>query len=134
VHIALVKGQWQPEDAIPARVHEPLSVLDALEVNRPMHSWSLDASLKYITQQGRGVAVLLNCGESAAQLVAQFDGLAKSSQAPERGRMDLRTYGIGAQILREAGVSRMMLMGKPRRMPSMAGYGLEVAGFIANAE
>jgi 3,4-dihydroxy 2-butanone 4-phosphate synthase / GTP cyclohydrolase II len=133
VHIALVKGQWQPDDAIPARVHEPLSVLDALEVNRPMHSWSLDASLKYIAQQGRGVAVLLNCGESAAQLVAQFDGLAKPAQAPERGRMDLRTYGIGAQILREVGVHRMMLLGKPRRMPSMAGYGLEVAGFIASA-
>ncbi len=134
VHIALVKGQWKPEDAVAARVHEPLSVLDALEVNRPMHSWSLDASLKYIAQQGRGVAVLLNCGESAAQLVAQFEGLARSAQAPERGRMDLRTYGIGAQILREVGVSRMMLMGKPRRMPSMMGYGLEVAGFIANAE
>jgi 3,4-dihydroxy 2-butanone 4-phosphate synthase / GTP cyclohydrolase II len=133
VHIALVKGHWQADDAIPARVHEPLSVLDALEVNRAMHSWSLDASLKYIAQQGRGVAVLLNCGESAAQLVAQFDGLAKASQAPERGRMDLRTYGIGAQILREVGVHRMMLLGKPRRMPSMAGYGLEVAGFIANA-
>jgi 3,4-dihydroxy 2-butanone 4-phosphate synthase / GTP cyclohydrolase II len=134
VHIALVKGQWKPEDAVAARVHEPLSVLDALEINRPMHSWSLDASLKYIAQQGRGVAVLLNCGESAAQLVAQFEGLARSAQAPERGRMDLRTYGIGAQILREVGVSRMMLMGKPRRMPSMMGYGLEVAGFIANAE
>ena len=134
VHIALVKGQWKPGDAVAARVHEPLSVLDALEVNRPMHSWSLDASLKYIAQQGRGVAVLLNCGESAAQLVAQFEGLARSAQAPERGRMDLRTYGIGAQILREVGVTRMMLMGKPRRMPSMVGYGLEVAGFIANAE
>jgi 3,4-dihydroxy 2-butanone 4-phosphate synthase / GTP cyclohydrolase II len=134
VHIALVKGQWKPEDAVAARVHEPLSVLDALEVKRPMHSWSLDASLKYIAQQGRGVAVLLNCGESAAQLVTQFEGLARSAQAPERGRMDLRTYGIGAQILREVGVSRMMLMGKPRRMPSMMGYGLEVAGFIANAE
>jgi 3,4-dihydroxy 2-butanone 4-phosphate synthase / GTP cyclohydrolase II len=133
VHIALVKGHWQADDAIPARVHEPLSVLDALEVNRAMHSWSLDASLKYIAQQGRGVAVLLNCGESAAQLLAQFDGLAKPAQAPERGRMDLRTYGIGAQILREVGVHRMMLLGKPRRMPSMAGYGLEVAGFIANA-
>ena len=132
VHIALVKGQWQAQDAIPARVHEPLSVLDALEVNRSMHSWSLDASLKYITQQGRGVAVLLNCGESAAQLLAQFDGLAKPAQAPERGRMDLRTYGIGAQILREVGVHRMMLLGKPRRMPSMVGYGLEVAGFIAS--
>ncbi len=133
VHIALVKGQWQADDAIPARVHEPLSVLDALEINRPMHSWSLDASLKYIAQQGRGVAVLLNCGESAAQLVAQFDGLATPAQAPERGRMDLRTYGIGAQILREVGVHRMMLLGKPRRMPSMVGYGLEIAGFIASA-
>jgi 3,4-dihydroxy 2-butanone 4-phosphate synthase / GTP cyclohydrolase II len=134
VHIALVKGQWKNEDAVATRVHEPLSVLDALEVHRPMHSWSLDASLKYIAQQGRGVVVLLNCGESAQQLIAQFDGLATPAQAPARGRMDLRTYGIGAQILREVGVHRMMLLGKPRRMPSMVGYGLEVAGYIASAE
>ncbi len=133
VHIALVKGQWDAADAVATRVHEPLSVLDALEVNRPMHSWSLDASLKYIAAQGKGVAVLLNCGESAQQLIAQFAGMATSSQAPVRGRMDLRTYGIGAQILREVGVHRMMLLGKPRRMPSMVGYGLEVAGFIDSA-
>jgi 3,4-dihydroxy 2-butanone 4-phosphate synthase/GTP cyclohydrolase II len=43
--------------------------------------------------------------------------------------MDLRTYGIGAQILRDCGVQRMTLMGAQRRMPSMAGYGLEVVGF-----
>jgi 3,4-dihydroxy 2-butanone 4-phosphate synthase/GTP cyclohydrolase II len=43
--------------------------------------------------------------------------------------MDLRSYGVGAQILRECGVHRMNLMGTPRRMPSMAGYGLEVAGY-----
>ena len=132
VHLALVKGTFTTQDTVPARVHEPLSVLDALETNRAMHSWSLDASLKYIASQGKGVAVLLNCGESAAQLLAQFEGSARAAQAPERGRMDLRTYGIGAQILREVGVGRMMLMGKPRRMPSMAGYGLEVAGYIAS--
>ena len=40
-----------------------------------------------------------------------------------------RTYGIGAQILRELGVTRMQLLGQPRRMPSMTGYGLEVAGY-----
>jgi 3,4-dihydroxy 2-butanone 4-phosphate synthase / GTP cyclohydrolase II len=131
LHIALVKGQWTVHDTVPARVHEPLSVLDALEVNRPMHSWSLDAAMQYMQDQGKGVIVLLNCGESAAQLLAQFDGVAKPAQAPERGRMDLRTYGIGAQILREVGVARMMLLGKPRRMPSMAGYGLEIAGYIA---
>ncbi|MNZ89624.1 Riboflavin biosynthesis protein RibBA [compost metagenome] len=130
VHLALVKGHWSPEDEVPVRVHEPLSVLDLLEVDRSMHSWSLDTSLRYINTQGRGVAVLLNCGESAEQLLSQFDGSARPAEAPERGRMDLRTYGVGAQILRECGVHKMRLMGQPRRMPSMAGYGLEITGYI----
>ncbi len=131
LHLALVKGEWQPGEAIAVRVHEPMSMLDALEVDRPMHSWNLDASLQRIAKEGKGVAVLLNCGEDAHQLLAQFEGKAKASHAPERGRLDLRTYGIGAQILRECGVHRMNLMGHPRRMPSMAGYGLEIAGYIA---
>jgi 3,4-dihydroxy 2-butanone 4-phosphate synthase/GTP cyclohydrolase II len=102
-----------------------------LEINRTMHSWSLDAALSYIAKEGKGVVVLLNCGESGAQLLAQFDGTARPAQAPERGRMDLRTYGIGAQILRECGVHKMRLMGSPRRMPSMTGYGLEITGYIS---
>ena len=130
VHLALVKGQWSAESEVAVRVHEPLSVLDALEVNRSMHSWGLDASLQYINAQGCGVAVLLNCGESAEQLLAQFEGRARSAQAPERGKMDLRTYGVGAQILRECGVHKMKLLGQPRRMPSMMGYGLEITAYI----
>ena len=130
VHLALVKGSWSAGDTVPVRVHEPLSVLDALEVNRSMHSWGLDTSLHYLDSQGKGVAVLLNCGETAGQLLAQFEGTARAAQAPERGRMDLRTYGIGAQILRECGVHKMRLMGNPRRMPSMTGYGLEITGYI----
>ena len=46
-------------------------------------------------------------------------------------QMDLRTYGVGAQILRELGVRRMKLLGSPRRMPSMTGFGLEITGFTA---
>ncbi len=130
VHLALVKGQWPADAEVPVRVHEPLSVLDALEVNRSMHSWNLDTSLQYLNAHGCGVAVLLNCGESAEQLLAQFEGRARSAQAPERGKMDLRTYGVGAQILRECGVHKMKLMGQPRRMPSMTGYGLEITGYI----
>jgi 3,4-dihydroxy 2-butanone 4-phosphate synthase/GTP cyclohydrolase II len=53
--------------------------------------------------------------------------------AASRAPMDLRTYGIGAQILRDLGVARMKLLGSPRRMPSMTGYGLEVTGFAAPA-
>ncbi|MDP1656836.1 MAG: bifunctional 3,4-dihydroxy-2-butanone-4-phosphate synthase/GTP cyclohydrolase II [Hylemonella sp.] len=130
LHLALVKGQWSPADTVLARVHEPLSVLDALEVGRAMHSWSLDACLSRINTEGRGVVVLLNCGESAEQLLAQFEGTARASHGPERGRMDLRTYGVGAQILRDCGVHKMNLMGNPRRLPSMMGYGLEVVGYV----
>jgi 3,4-dihydroxy 2-butanone 4-phosphate synthase / GTP cyclohydrolase II len=95
-----------------------------------MHSWSLDACLAHIAQEGKGVVVLLNCGESASQLLAQFEGTARASHGPERGKMDLRTYGIGAQILRECGVHKMNLMGSPRRSPGLTGYGLEIVGYI----
>ena len=131
VHMALVKGTWSADAEVLARVHEPLSVLDALEPNRVMHSWGLDAALARISLEGTGVVVLLNCGESGEQLLNQFDGTARSAHGPERGRMDLRSYGVGAQILRDCGVQKMRLMGNPRRMPSMTGYGLEITGYLS---
>ncbi len=131
VHMALVKGKWNANAEVLARVHEPLSVLDALEPNRVMHSWGLDAALARIHAEGTGVVVLLNCGESGQQLLNQFDGTARSAHGPERGRMDLRSYGVGAQILRDCGVQKMRLMGNPRRMPSMTGYGLEITGYLS---
>jgi 3,4-dihydroxy 2-butanone 4-phosphate synthase/GTP cyclohydrolase II len=131
IHLALVKGEWTADDAVAVRVHEPLSVLDALEINRSMHSWSLESALAHIASEGKGVVVLLNCGESGEQLLAQFEGTARAAHAPERGRMDLRSYGIGAQVLRQCGVHKMRLLGSPRRMPSMTGYGLEITGYIS---
>jgi 3,4-dihydroxy 2-butanone 4-phosphate synthase/GTP cyclohydrolase II len=131
VHIALVRGRWDADHSVLARVHEPLSVLDALEPQRVMHSWTLHDALARVAHDGSGVVVLLNCGESGDRLLAQFEGVARSAQAPERGRMDLRTYGIGAQILRDCGVQKMRLMGNPRRMPSMTGYGLEITGYLS---
>jgi 3,4-dihydroxy 2-butanone 4-phosphate synthase / GTP cyclohydrolase II len=72
------------------------------------------------------VMVLLNCSQSDEALQAQLAG----APAPRSGRsQDLRTYGIGAQILRDLGVGRMRLMAAPRKMPSMAGFGLEVTGY-----
>jgi len=130
VHMALVMGQWQADESVPVRVHEPLSVLDALEVGRAMHSWSLESSLRHLAKAGRGVAVLLNCGEAGEHLLGQLTTEGEARPAPA-GQMDLRTYGIGAQILRELGVEKMQLLGSPRRMPSMAGYGLEITRFVA---
>ncbi|MFN5049830.1 bifunctional 3,4-dihydroxy-2-butanone-4-phosphate synthase/GTP cyclohydrolase II [Roseateles sp.] len=128
VHLALSLGSWTPEDEVLVRVHEPLSVLDLLETGPSGHSWPLPKALAEIQRAGRGVAVLLNCGEEAEDLLERLQRPASGASAP-RATMDLRTYGVGAQILRELGVQRMQLLGSPRRMPSMTGYGLEVSGF-----
>ena len=74
--------------------------------------------------------MLLTCGEDAATLLPQVLARSRGARAPSMP-MDLRTYGIGAQILRDLGVGRMKLMSNPRKMPSMAGFGLEVTGYLA---
>ena len=133
MHLALRCGQWAADDEVAVRVHEPFTALDLLDAGNSAHSWALPRALAELQRQGRGVAVLLNCASDSAALLQQWhsSGAARGSTAATRGQMDLRTYGIGAQILRDLGVRKMKLLGSPRRMPSMAGYGLEVTGFQA---
>lgn len=133
VHLALSVGQWAAADEVLARVHEPLSLVDLLDAGGSPHSWPLPQALAAIQAEGRGVAVLLNCGDADGGLLQRLMPVAADDQhrPPVRPQMDLRTYGVGAQILRQLGVARMRLLGSPRRMPSMAGYGLEVTGFVA---
>jgi 3,4-dihydroxy 2-butanone 4-phosphate synthase / GTP cyclohydrolase II len=131
VHLALSHGRWSPGDEVLVRVHEPLSVLDLLESQAGAHSWPLPQALAALQAAPAGVAVLLNVGrEDAGQLLQRLHPPVPAKAA--RGPMDLRTYGVGAQILRELGVTRMRLLGAPRRMPSMTGYGLEVSAFVAS--
>ncbi|HEY1092804.1 MAG TPA: bifunctional 3,4-dihydroxy-2-butanone-4-phosphate synthase/GTP cyclohydrolase II, partial [Burkholderiaceae bacterium] len=127
VHLALTKGNWQAHEEVLVRVHEPLSVLDLLETGPCSHSWPLADALSAIQQAPCGAALLLNCGEEAESLLTRFNG--PHAQTPQTV-MDLRTYGVGAQILRELGIHKMKLLGSPRRMPSMTGYGLEISGFV----
>jgi 3,4-dihydroxy 2-butanone 4-phosphate synthase / GTP cyclohydrolase II len=126
VHLALVLGRFAREEEVLVRVHEPLSVIDLLDAGPGTHSWGVGEALAAMRGAGRGVLVLLNCTQSAEALSARL--------ADERARggrsADLRLYGIGAQILRELGVGRMKLMATPRKMPSMAGFGLEVTGYL----
>jgi 3,4-dihydroxy 2-butanone 4-phosphate synthase/GTP cyclohydrolase II len=102
-------------------------VLDLLDAGRNRHSWALPKALETLQQAGRGVAVLLNAGQEAQALLGQLQPA--EAAAPRSTSVDLRTYGVGVQILRELGVRRMKLLSNRRRMPSMAGYGLEVTGF-----
>ena len=131
LHLALSRGAWSAHDEVLVRVHEPLSVLDLLDAGPGDHSWPLPRALAALHASGRGAAVLLNCGESAAELLPQVLARRRGALRPPQP-MDLRTYGIGAQILRDLGIARMKLLGSPRRMPSLLGYGLEVTGFVAD--
>ncbi|MEN9761426.1 MAG: hypothetical protein RI906_1252 [Pseudomonadota bacterium] len=137
-HLALVKGQpGEGRDAL-VRVHEPLSVLDCLLAEGGLHSWPLPRALQMISESGCGVAVLLNCAQDATALLAQAATLSAPARndaaRPRPGKMDLRTYGIGAQILKDLGVGRMRLLSRPIKMPSMAGFSLEIAGFESMAQ
>jgi 3,4-dihydroxy 2-butanone 4-phosphate synthase/GTP cyclohydrolase II len=124
-HLALTRGQIVPERETLVRVHEPLSVVDLLDYASRTHSWTIPAALAAIARAECGVLVLLHRPESAQELRQR----AVADQPAAETRMDLRNYGIGAQILRDLNVGRMRLLARPRKMPSMAGFGLEVTGY-----
>jgi len=127
-----VHGELSPEKEALVRVHQPVSILDLLENRATTHSWDMASAMCTIQASDAGVIVLLNCGESADELFAQFaPSDARAAKAGARAAsMDLRTYGIGAQILRALGVGKMQLLANPRKMPSMTGFDLEVTGYV----
>ncbi|MCO5122116.1 MAG: bifunctional 3,4-dihydroxy-2-butanone-4-phosphate synthase/GTP cyclohydrolase II [Burkholderiaceae bacterium] len=138
-HLALVHGDVAAAAECLVRVHEPLSVLELLDARLARHSWPLDRAMRAIAGAQAGVVVLLNCAQSSDALVEQLASLADAGSAAERAagrrsKMDLRTYGIGAQILKDLGIERMRLLSQPRKMPSMTGFGLEIASFEPIAE
>jgi 3,4-dihydroxy 2-butanone 4-phosphate synthase / GTP cyclohydrolase II len=131
LHLALTRGQWTAQDEVLVRVHEPFTAMDLLDVGSSTHSWPLPLALQRLHAAPAAAAVLLNCGQGLATLLPQL--LPQEFERPSRpAPMDLRTYGIGAQILRHLGVGRMRLLSKTRRLPSMAGFGMEITGFEAS--
>lgn len=129
VHLALTKGVVRPEIPVLVRVHEPLALLDLLENSEGGHSWSVPEAMRVVAKEGLGVILLLQRKGAHDHLIEQV----RSPQMQEP-KMDVRTYGLGAQILRDLGVGKMRLLSTPRKLPSMAGFGLEIVEFIEKAK
>lgn len=131
-HLALVKGEIFPETETLVRVHEPLSVIDLLDINDNTHSWSINDAMRAIAKAGRGVIVLLHRHKDAEELMTRLkltqSGLTYTVKA------DLRDHGIGAQILKDLNVGKMRLLAAPRKMPSVTGFGLEVSGYMTQED
>ncbi len=125
-HLALIKGTPTPEQEVLVRVHEPLSIFDLLDSTSCSHSWNTLAAMRVIANADVGVMVLLHQQETGAMIVERIQG----ADEPIRINQELRTYGIGSQILLDCGVGKMKLLATPRKMPSMAGFGLEVTGYL----
>ncbi|WP_298013275.1 bifunctional 3,4-dihydroxy-2-butanone-4-phosphate synthase/GTP cyclohydrolase II [uncultured Aquabacterium sp.] len=128
VHLALSVGSWGPDDEVLVRAHEPFSALDWLDAGNCRHAWPLPKALSTLREAGRGVIVLLNAGDDNERLLGRL--LPEPDAVRPKTPVDLRTYGVGAQILRALGVHKMRLLGNPQRLPSMMGYNLEVVGFM----
>lgn len=134
-HLALVHGTISPDTETLVRVHEPTTIIDLLCADGADHSWSIPDALKTIAKAPSGVVVMLNCQGSEEKIFEQFnlrsdqptDG---STQTGADNRYDLRTYGIGAQILRDLDVAQARLLARPRKMPSMTGFALTVTGYL----
>ena len=126
-HLALVRGPIGAGREVLVRVHEPLSVMDLLDAGSTRHSWNFHDALAAVARAECGVIVLLHRHEAAAELLERAQA---SRPVAPRTKIALRNYGIGAQILKDLKVRKMKLMALPRPMPSMAGFDLEIMGYL----
>jgi 3,4-dihydroxy 2-butanone 4-phosphate synthase/GTP cyclohydrolase II len=127
VHFALSRGDIAPERETLVRVHEPISVVDFLDPSSNHHSFPVNDSLAALAAAEAGVIVLLYRSMSGRELLASLNG---TRDRP--AKWDPRLFGVGAQILRALDVGKMRLLANPRKIPSMAGFGLEITGFVTN--
>ena len=132
VHVALVRGEIQPDEPAIVRVHVQETLGDVLRVEQARRSWPLREAMRYVADCDSGVIVLLRNDESAREFMSSVRAL--SAKEPTRigpeQVMDLRMTGTGSQILRALGVRRMRVLSAPYTMHGLSGFGLEVVEYI----
>ena len=156
VHLALARGRLDGADVPLVRVHVADTLRDVLGVRGESRAWTLRAALERIAQARNGVVVLLREQESTADLVEALRALGASSGTAHHGLPDsgrgaaagltaaqglsaagsrpvLRTYGIGAQILKDLGVRRMRVLSAPKQMHGLSAFDLEVESYADEA-
>ena len=128
VHLALTRGEIRAEVPVLTRVHQPFSSVDLFEFESGRHAYSVAEAMRIVATEGTGVIVLLRGAESADGLLERFKPV---QSVPKRaGKWDPRMHGIGAQILRRLNVRKMRVLAWPKKIPSMAGFDLEVVDYV----
>ena len=136
VHFALVMGEVTSDEEAMVRVHVQNSICDLTGSLRQDCGWPLGDALQRIAHHGSGIAVILRQQEDPGEVIRRIEEYCardKGDDLPRRERVaDLRTYGLGAQILLDLGVRRMRVLSAPKRMHAISGFGLEVVGYVSD--
>jgi 3,4-dihydroxy 2-butanone 4-phosphate synthase/GTP cyclohydrolase II len=136
MHLALVRGDIDPEHPTLVRVHAPNILLDLVGAVRDgPRSWSVERALDRVAREGSGVVVILAGNESAEETLERFELFPDTPSYNRSLRADgssvYHSVGLGSQILRDIGVRRMRLMSFPTRYNAISGFDLEIVEYIS---
>lgn len=131
VHVALVKGDIEACEAPLVRVHLQDTLGDVIGVQSPTLGWPIDSAIERIAEEECGVVVLLREHETSRDFIDAVEGLSRErDEIAERRDAVLRTYGIGAQILRDLGLSKIRVLSAPKHMYAISGFDLEITEYV----
>jgi len=136
LHLALTRGDLKGAGSLPlVRVHVAETLRDLLGVRGEARAWTLREALKRIATESSGVLVLLRQPESPRDLADAVQGRPKQdipAQSAEEQSV-LRTFGIGAQILKDLGVRRMRVLSAPKQLHAISAFDLEVVEYVGDS-
>lgn len=133
IHLALTFGEIDPERPTLVRVHLQNTLCDLFDTTHNACGWPLRDVMRQVAEAGEGVIVVLRNRDHPADLLCRLkDFQLHDSDDPVPVRQDrgeLRTYGLGAQILADLGVRKMRVMSAPKAMHAISGFDLEVVEY-----
>jgi len=138
VHVALARGRLDGPEPPLVRVHLPDTLRDLLGVHTGARAWTVQAALERIAEAGSGVVVLLRQQEPPTELAGALRAVAAAQPqaaqpegpGPSGEGAVLRTFGVGAQILKDLGVKRMRVLSAPKQMHGISAFDLEIEGYV----
>jgi 3,4-dihydroxy 2-butanone 4-phosphate synthase / GTP cyclohydrolase II len=133
VHLALVAGDPTTDKVPLVRVHLKDTLGDVVGIRSQALGWPLRSAMQRIAREGNGVVVILRPEETPRDLMDAVEAIGQSrppQAVTQPGAKVLRTYGIGAQILRDLGITRMRVLSAPKQMHGLSGFDLEVVEYV----
>jgi 3,4-dihydroxy 2-butanone 4-phosphate synthase/GTP cyclohydrolase II len=133
IHLALLKGEVDPAEPMLVRVHVKNPLSDVLGIQREDFGLPLRLAMAEIAREGRGMVLVLGGHEDDDDLLRRIQQEPEAtvlSGGDSRESSELRTYGIGAQIIVDMGIKKMRVLSSPKRMTGLAGFGLEVVEYV----